>query len=776
MIKTKFRSKVIFALSIVLALILSLAIGTLMPSSKASAATSYSPSTIFSAGTGGKVGASEGDEKYVQFTLSDGGAVYFRRDLALKWYEPAKSGEANEGEEKIADTLANPGEVKYLKLGFSFSELNFETFSLVFEGAEENISKDNTATNSVVFKNDNGTVKVAVKNASEQDNDDWNEEGVAVDVSDGVVFTIDEKDCHIGEFAVYVNDTFVGKLTNIGGYYLEYLSSASDTPRVPVAFTLDKLAEGKDSQVMLVKELNGQSLKLSSDGKVEDNAAPVLVLNEKVYAYTLGKQWSLSYEAIDVCDTSVTVSRYYYMLKKKDDKYVKAESGDYSSLTTSTFLLPSDDKADEEQYVSIRFQLTDDAGVKNDEGYIYLSWYAADNAVATMGEGDDAFDYIRVNRNVVGPYYIGVTPNDETKENDVSAETETAIEEYAKAVEEVAKDLSAGDGSYYYMPSLRGLIGSDHADYRNLTFSVYYHKQSQASGATASSATSLKYNALKFEIDEVGKYLFCVLAKDASGNAMKYYVDGKLVEVTSNNIWDIDAIPKFSFEVSYSGATVEDPGEQSLGYRDSTYTVKSFDIVALSGYETEYKLYYLDEAAMQYDGVKAPYSSYSDLVENINDYHEVLKKYLVNINEYNDEVSKDDDAWDRTDNDYHWYPGSLSFVPVEVGYYLVELTVTESSLPGSVVKAYQVIDVRNPIDSPPDVSQWLQNNVVAVILFSISAILLIIIIILAVVKPADKAVDEIDLEKLKKMEKRKKGVMKGLEASKKNDDSDEKDK
>ncbi len=763
MIKTKFRSKVILALSVILALVLSLAIGMLIPSFNASAET-YSPSTIFSAGTGGKIGSSEGDgDQYVQFTLSDGGAVYFRRDLALKWYESSE--EETEGR-------ANPGALKYLTLGFSFSELNFKTFSLVFESAEENISKDNTATNSVVFQNGDGKVSVAVKNASEQTNDDWNEAGVEVDVSDGVLFTIDETDCNIGEFAAYVNGTYIGTLTNIGGYFLEYLSTASDTPRVPLAFVADELLEDAESQLVLIKELNSQTFELDEDGKVTDNAVPVLVLNEKIYAYTLGKQWSLTYEAIDVCDTSVTVSRYYYMLEKDGDSYVKAEDDEYSTLTTSTFLLPADDTGDEEQYVSIRFQLKDDAGITDDnDGYIYLSWYAADNAVVSLGEGENAFDYIRVNRNQEGPYYIGISPNDELKSNDVSDETLNAIEEYQQAVSEAAEDLSAGEGAYFYMPSLRGLIGSDHADYRNLTFSVYYYKQSQASGATASSATSLKYNALKFEINEVGRYLFCVLAEDSTSNAMMYYFDGDLVEVTSSNIWDIDEIPKFTFEVSYSGAKVENPGEQSLGYRDSTYSIESFEIVALSGYETEYTLYYLDETTMQQDGVQAPFSSYADLVENIADYYEALQTYLIKINEYNDDVSEDDDAWDRTDNDYYWYPSSLSFVAVEVGYYVVELNVTEAVLPGNVVTAYQVIDVRNPIDTPPDVSQWLQNNIAAVVLFSISAVLLIVIIILFVVKPADKTVDEVDLAKLKKMENRKKGVKKGLEASKSSDDA-----
>lgn len=779
MIKTKTRFKTILALTVLFALILSLAIGTLSPFKKASADT-YSPSTIFSSGTGGSVGASEKDgegNSYVQFTLNDGGAVYFRRDLALKWYEASAEEDDTENEESA---LANAGVLRYLTMEFSFSELNFNKFSLVFQSAEENISKEGTSTNSVVFKNNDGTVSVAVQNASEQDNEEWDEEGVEVDVSEGVVFALSEiepdgEECEIGEFAVYINGVYAGNITNVGGYYLEYLSTASDTPRVPMAFMADELAEGAASQLVYMKEINNQTFDLDENGKVVDNAAPVLVLNEKVYAYTLGKAWSLSYATVDVCDTTITVSRYYYMLAKDGDgNYVKAENEDYKSLTTSTYFLPANDTDEkEEQYVSIRFQLTDDSGIKDDgDGYIYLTWYAADNAVVTLGEEDEAFDYILVNRNEVGSYYIGIEADEETKENVVSEDALEAEAAYQEAVTEAAEGLSAGDGAYFYLPSLRALIGSDYADYRNLTFTVYYYKQSQASGASASSATSLKYNTLKFEIDEIGRYLFCVLAVDASSNAMQYYLDGELVTLSSSNIWDIDEIPKFSFEVSYTAAKIEDPGEQDLGYRDSSYSISSFDIVALSGYETEYKLYYLDENAMLEDGVQAPFTSYSDLVENIAAYLDVLSPYLVEINEFNSDVSEDDDAWSRTDNDYYWYPDSLTFTPVKVGYYVVELTVSEVVNLGSIVNGYQVIDVRNPVDSPVDSTYWLENNIASVVLFSISAVLAIVIVILFVVKPSDTTVDEVDLAKLKKSKNRKKAVMKNIQ---KKDSSDDKD-
>ena len=753
--QTKFRKIAIVALSLVLALVLSLAIGSLAPAKRVLADT-FLPSAIFSAGTGGSVGTSEaesGETSYVQISLDDGGKVHFRRDLALKWYEAAKEDASDEG----LVGIANKGQRRYFSLGFEFTELNFEEFSLKFESAEENISKDGTSTNSVIFYHEDGEVSVAVKNAHahSEDKDEWEpEKKIAVDVAGGVKITFDETDCTIGEFAVYVNDTYVGKITNVGGNYMEYLSTASTTPRVPLTFVADKI-EGSERLVLLIKELNGQTFEINENGRIEDNAPAVLVLNESIYAYNLGKRWSLTYEAIDVCDSSVTVTRRYAMLKAPDEEgvYTKPVADDYSALTTSTYFMPTSDNGDIAQYVSIYFDLDDGTlsdltDEEKEARRVYLTWYAADGAIKNWGEDDEEFDYILVNREQGGPSYVGITADEESKKNLKDGIADTLAEEYQLAVNEAAEGLSAGEGAYFYLPSLRGLIESEYTDYRNLRFSVYYRKQSHAVGSSASSATSLRYNALRFEVDEEGKYLFKVLANDASSNAMKYYYEGRLVDVNSNNIWDIDEIPSFSFEATYTGATIEDPGTQSIGYRDSTYSISSFDIVALSGYETEYTLFCFDTSKLP-EGTRVP--SLSELTDNSKSYFKQFEQYMTEIKPYNINVTEDDEErWERTDNKYHWNPdSSLSFVPQETAYYFVRLVVTESRMPGYSATAYQVIEVKNAIDPLPEPFYWLENNVTSVVLFSISAVLLIAIIVLLVVKPSEKKVEEIDLESLK---------------------------
>ncbi len=748
--KTKFRSYALTALLVLLALVLSAAIGSLNKVRHADAA-DYRPASLFSAGTGGSIVASEeeGDGKYVKFELSDNGKVHYRRDLALKWYAAAP--------EAASETVGknNRGKLYYFSLDFQFVELNFTHFSLSFESAEENVSKDETSKNTIHFyKGEDGALTAAVQNASEQ-KDGWKaEEPVSIELpGNNVALRFSEDDCSIGEFAVYINETRIGKLTNIGGYFMEYLSSASSTPRIPITFLADDVTGDGEKLGILIKEMNGQSFALNADDRVEDNAPAALVVNERVHSYMLGKSWSLTYEAIDVCDDSVTVTRKFAMVKTDEGgAYLKPTDEDYDSLTTSTYFMPTSDQTEkEEQYVSIYFSLDDGTERSEEEtakNYVYLSWYAEENAVASCGEGENAFDYIKVDRLQGGPEYVGIKADADTRANLKEDLASQRAEEYQNAVDEASRDLSAGKGSYFYLPSLRGLIESEYADYRNLRFSIYYRKQSDEVDSTASSSTALRYNGLRFEITEEGKYVFKVLAEDSVGNAMVYYYEDKLQKVTADNLWEIEEIPEFYFEASYSGVKVEKPGSQTLGYSGQSYTFSDFEIVGLDGYETKYTLYRMnvEEASKE---LSIP--GYSTMVDDPATYFERFKSYMTVIKPYNDSVTEEDeDRWNSTFNAYEWRPDEgLTFTPQQKAYYFLKLEVTESRLPGHSEVAYQVIDVQNSVDQLPDSPDWLENNLTSVILFSISAALLIVVIIIFVAKPSEKTVEEIDLESLK---------------------------
>ena len=762
--KVKIRKITLATLIALFLFVTGLAFGALAPRAVHADAATYSPSAIFAAGTGGEVGTSGDEQNYLRLTVNNGGSIYYRRDLAIKWFE-AQSEPAGDS------LLKEPGVAKYFSMAFAFPELNFTELSIAFEGAEENISKDALATNALVFTYAESALSVEVHNASYSEKETAQKQ--ALTYSAGQVLSLSLAETQTaGEFAVSLQiadgePIALEPFTNIGGNYFEYRSSASTTPCTPMTITA-KVQEGGKQNIDM-RSLNGQTFEIGEDGRVTDNAAPVLALNEKVYSFRLGQRFNLTYEPIDVCDDSVTVTRNYYMAKKDaDGKWLKpkADSSDYATLTSSTFFMPTDENEEELAYVSVRFEL-DDGRDLDDPYYVYLTWYAAneENVVAKIGEGDEEYDYIKVDLEAQGPSYTVLTADpdkslpQEQRINQRSAGYDAAVEEYQKQVMTAADGVSAGDGAYLYLPSLRGLIGSEYADYRNLRFNVYYFKPSQSATDTATSATSLRYNNLRLEVDEVGEYRMRVIAQDASGNAMKYYnKDGEYVTVTSSNIWDIDGIPEFDFDIGYKGPVIEDAKEQSLGYRDNTYNVSSFDIVALDGYETEYYLYRINEGELP-EGEQLP--SYSELVADAADWvsrmnewdsqkQESDPKILVEINQYNDEVSEDDDAWERTDNAYEWDPdSSLSFRPQERGIYIVKVVVIDSYLPNTTQEAYQVIEVRNPIDTIPGQSRWLQDNLLAVILFSISGLLLIAIVVLFVVNPSDAKVEEVDLGKLK---------------------------
>lgn len=689
----------IFTLIVLFALVLGAALLSLRPAAWAQAASELRPAAVFSAGTGATVDASEaaeGEDSYVEFTLADGGVVNYRHDLALKWYE-------------------KQGEATYFSVTFSLPEIKFETLTLSFESAQENITKDEKTANALIFTAKEGEVTAAVQNGA----DDPVAYG-AVDLSGDVTvsFTSDEN----GAFDVAVNGTEVGTFTNIGGYFMEYLSSASDTPRIPLSFRAET-ADG-DEQIVLMKSLNGQTF-LLEDGMVVDSASPVLVVNEGVRSFALGYKFSLSYQEVDVIDETVTVNREYLMYGAEAEE--GEEEPEYKSLTTSTYFLPQSGNS-EEEFVSIRFKLTDDrtlTGTEEDE-YVYLAWYCP-NAV----EKDGVY-YIPVMRDGNGPEFSCVTSDDDSKTTTLD-ETNEAYLDYQAQVDEIGKTLNAGEGAYFYLPSLRGLISDDQTDYRNLKFNIYFKNQSSSS---SDSVTALSYNALRFEIDEEGEYSFRVTATDKLGNPMKVYEDGQWVSVTSSNVWEIDAIPQFNFFAESTGAVIEDPEEQTIGYLDSIYNVSDFEIIALQGYQASYKLYYFDQDAYVADGNAMP--TYSSMVK---DPKQIDKKYLVEIEEYDSDVTEDDAAWADTDNDYEWRPTSLSFRPQQAGFYFVEVEVTDAVFWQDKVTAYQVIEVRNPVDVIEGETEWLQNNIVSVILFSVAAVLLVAIIVLWLVKPAEKPVE-----------------------------------
>lgn len=761
-----------------------------MPASAEITPVDYSPSSIFaSGGVAGTVGASEGDESYIEFTFRDGGRVYFRRDLAYKWFT---------ADTEADSTLANPGKANYFSMEFTLPSLDFETFTISFESAEESVTEEEKAVNDIVFRMSDTTLQVAIRDADHRDaeNDELTWSDLATGESAEISISFAEG-VNIGEFAVNVTcggTTVEGALTNIGGNYAEYRSSSSSSPNTPITFsmTMPEDDESSEGVAVYMRSLNGQRFLLDEDGQVRDDTAPVLAVSEDVYAFTLGQRYSFtSYEAIDVCRDSVTVTRQYYMAKATENGYEIADESAtgtdsaYATLSTSTtFFMPTaDNETVTDEYVSVRFSLDDnrkreEADILNE--YVYLTWYAADTSaeggiVQTLTSSDEedatSQDFIIVTADEKeGPYYVGLTADEETGTNVVTEEFENAVAAYQTAVNEAAAEAGAGEGAYLNLPSLRGLIASDYADYRNLDFTIYYWHESAEVGSSPSNTSTLDYNELRFEVAQEGLYTFRIVATDSSSNAMQLYDrNGELVSLSSSNVgYDDDGedflvadIPTFTAYIDYDGATIEDPGSQDYGYRDRSYSIDDFEVIALEGYASDYTLYYIDEDRLADDQLTDGQAgfTYADCVDRAYELffaeNAPYANAVVEINVYNSDVTEDDDEWDDTDNAYHWNPdSSLSFTPQRSGIYLVNLTVTETT--GATVSSYMAIEVRNPVDIIPGVSEWLQNNTASVVLFAISGVLLIAIIVLCVIKPSDKKVEEVDIEKLKGKKKSKK--------------------
>lgn len=761
-----------------------------MPASAEITPVDYSPGSIFaSGGVAGTVGASEGDESYIEFTFRDGGRVYFRRDLAYKWFT---------ADTEADSTLANPGKANYFSMDFTLPSLDFETFTISFESAEESVTEEEKAVNDIVFRMSDTTLQVAIKDADHRDAE--NDELTWSDLATGETAEISisfAEGVNIGEFAVSITcggTTVEGALTNIGGNYAEYRSSSSSSPNTPITFsmTMPEDAESSAEAGVYMRSLNGQSFLLDEEGKVQDDTAPVLAVSEDVYAFTLGQRYSFtSYEAIDVCRDSVTVTRQYYMAKATENGYEIADESAtdadsaYETLSTSTtFFMPTaDNETVTDEYVSVRFSLDDNRSRDPEDRlneYVYLTWYAADTSAEggivqtlTSSDGEDATsqDFIIVTADEKeGPYYVGLTADEETGTNVATEEFENAVAAYQTAVNEAAAEAGAGEGAYLNLPSLRGLIASDYADYRNLDFTIYYWHESAEVGSSPSSTSTLDYNGLRFEVAQEGLYTFRIVATDSSSNAMQLYDrNGELVSLSSSNVgYDDDGedflvadIPTFTAYIDYDGATIEDPGSQDYGYRDRSYSIDDFEVIALEGYASDYTLYYIDEDRLADDQLTDGQAgfTYEDCVDRAYELffaeNAPYANAVVEINVYNSDVTEDDDEWDDTDNAYHWNPdSSLSFTPQRSGFYLVNLTVTETT--GATVSSYMAIEVRNPVDIIPGVSEWLQNNTASVVLFAISGVLLIAIIVLCVIKPSDKKVEEVDIEKLKGKKKSKK--------------------
>lgn len=795
------------------------------PVKTSAAETKYSLTDIFSSNAGSAIGAekqnSDDSAQTTAFTLADGEYVRFKNDLAFKWFK-------------------GKGQAQYLSLDFSFKTLDFNTVTIKVENESSLATEAGKTANSVVFKNTDGVISVAVvSDGMEANAAEYKTTSIAANTAIQLRLAEDENEAY-DAFSVYLNDGTndqdIGTFAHMGANFGDYKYADSSNEKESMYPLQIKVEAAKDKKaVVYLDQINGQRFdNVVEEGgvkKVKDTAAPVLVVNEDVNSFMLGAAFSLQYEKVDVLQkSSLTESKKYYQYNPADAKpeFDSSTATYKDTLTTSTYFLDTVYYVDGEgkivdkdtegakatsvyqnlgaEYVAIRFTLGDNAYNVSGEGKEYskaiydLSWYAEDGAVKslTQGEGESAVstDFIIVDRNTDGPSYKYITKDDAKATNVADEKLDELVEEYNAQLKTAAEKVYGGSNDYIYFPSMDWLM-DDNNGYRNLKFTICYKTATKAS----QNSSNLSYNGLKLSASEAGLYEFKILANDEAGNAMQYYLDGELVDVTSSNIWDIEEIPSFSYEIKNQGIKVKNEDDEDDTDRmdtqilNETYTLSGITTLGGSNQKTAYALYRVDldkynktltedgEALSQKHLVAITYKQlrealakeltsvndkyngdyfamYIDvyaglLAEEVEGDQAKIKACFEAVDPYNEKITESDEGW--ANNKLEWKKsGENSFLTAEEGEYLILADYWDSLLPTvSRTAAYKLIVVESEADVIKGETEWLKNNIVSVILFSVAAVMLILIIILLLIKPSDETLEDVDAKATTKKKAKK---------------------
>ena len=741
--------------------------------------TSYALTKVFSTANAATIGADATTSSQTAITLLDDSSVSFKNHLAYKWYK-AQS------------------EAAYLSLKFKFTETSFASVSLDFDAPSAWATKDDKTTNTVTFEKSGNDLKVKINGTdvgtiAEADS----KSEITLKLGEGT------KD---GEFTVNIkagNSEANGKFENVGANYVT--QSSSMTPfKISADFPANSADDAKT--VLHLVEINGQAFNnLNDKGEVPDTAAPVFVVNEAIDGFILGTAFDLEYDVIDVLkkdSLTETLSYYQYDYSKGTD-YAPLDS-DYKTLDTSVYFMEkvykdgetntSSYKKNGAEYFSIKAKLGDGEKTEN----IDLSWYAVSST--TIKD----INYINVDRNPQGAKYTNINLDEANKENKVLVAGDAGYDAYqtnydafVEALNKEAASVSAGSNSKVNIPSVKWLI-NDNNGYRNLNFTICYKTPASE---TESSSKALSHAQLKLSVASEGVYEFKIFAVDEANNEMKYFdKDGKLVSVNEDNIWDIEEIPSFTFQIKKTGMKIEDPEKASAKKEtvilNKTYTLDDFDVTGANEdtLKKEYALYKVDLSKFSKDDKKISQSnltaiSYEDLTKKMEatqvtdgDYLTAyLKAYATllaeNIGvEATDETVKnivdncferigeaDDRKNGKMDDEgnyvyavYNWVSANKSFETVEEGTYMILADYYESELPTNRAAAFKIVVVESEADYVKGETEWLKNNIVSVILFAVAGVMLILIIILLLVKPSDETLDDVDAKAAVKKEKTKK--------------------
>lgn len=733
----------------------------------------------------------------VSFPETDSSVELKKADLALKWFE--------------ANADKTGGEAKYFNFTFKFENTNFKTMEVVVETASAWATKDEKTTNKVVFTNTSGKITAKVNDGAES---------AEIDATKAHTLALGaHTDGDYGAFDVKLDGTVIGAFTNVGANFAE---NTSEITPFTIKTTRDEEAEGETpaAAVLQIHNLNGQSFALT-ESKLKDTAVPAIIVNDEINGFMIGTQYTVSAVAVDVLDTDVSITTNYYQFNPKtytkEDRYKKMSSKpylptiSYTKDATNNFLYKENGAQTsvyseyKMEYLSVKYTAKDDAHDSVPE--VELVWYAESKAVVSPKDKEasltDTTKYIKIDRNTASPAYSCVV-NDGMESK---FQENTYYNDFVTELKEVTKELQIGSNTYVYLPTMKGLVDDDNG-YKNLKFTVSYKTEGATSPTTVSISSA---SDLKFSISKTGLYEFKIIASDQADNAMQAYLDGKLVDVTTSNVWDIDAIPSFSFEVQKSDKiSVEDEtasNRKTSKVLNSTYSLSGIEIlgVASGEYNKDYALFKINTG--NYQGLDVSdlsaigYAEMQDLAKEklsasekptawVNGeyiefykavYAELLAKKIDStasgeklaqmvsdltnketgvfrqIEEFDSRIDEKEHAseW-KKNNKFNWNATDASFKTAEEGTYLILGVYSDQKISANKTAAYKVITSAEKQDVVEGETEWLKNNLVSVILFGIAGVMLILIIILLFVKPSDETLEDVDVKALQKQTKKKK--------------------
>ncbi len=790
--------------------------GTALTATSLAAAEGYRDVTltgtnVFYAGVGGASIAvtrisddsEEGYTDYTSFLIGEDENITYRKNLAYSWYSAGENG---------------GGVHNNFSMTVGFTELNFESFAIRMQSQQYALTEDGVSENYILFAPEDDALKLYVSSTESIDDarSELTLESYAqIELSFGGYANGDYVLYANGEEAGTIENVRENYAS-----YVSSGDTAATPLRFSATFAEDA-SEDEEAEMIMYELNNQsfrvydatieEDSQRPTGGTIRDDQAPVVCLNSNVNYLTFGEEVDIDYTTIDVIASSPRTSVRYYVLTyeqygQSDFNYNDTEAEDlFLEVTTSSdYVLLRDPST----YVP---ELTDSGIVVNDRGYktyglakvylyvrdttasnaqtdiVFIDWYVPAEYVYDIKAGQETTaegsNFIRIVEDLEGASY---TKTGELDFSDYPAEGENAddiaavsaedftidsvekYEQYIRAIEAYYQykidsyieenypdGLYASSESNLYLPDFAGYIADNLGGYTDLSYNIYY------SYGTTGSTSALDYNELALTVSQADvTYRFTVYATDAADNPMRYVSNAAgeeiaYTELSSDDIWEEDnasLLPFFEVSVSYKSATVEEPDIQDVGYVGSTYNSVSFDITGVSGtYSTDYKLYIFDrDEFYNRTGIRL---TYDDVVANVNALFNNTYPDAENTRQYFTLVT-DDEKYE----DYEWNSSNVTFVPQDPSeLYVVRLTLTDTGLTNQKTDSFLVVRASARANELYGEDDWLENNVAAIVLFSIAGVCLVAFVILLIVKPKDKGdIDVIAVEAEEKKNKKSK--------------------